>query len=240
MKILRILSLSIIFVCLLGLAGVEAALVPENSGRLEVTGNAVITAAPDIARITLGVETSNTSADKAAAENADRMASVLEALKNLGLSNAEISTSGYNIYSYSDPYQRTATDEAIVTTYNVHNRINITTKNLEQVGKIVDVAVKAGANQVQGVSFDLADKQELQLQALDVAIKQAVSKAEVMAASAGVTLAGIVSVNEEYGTYVPRNESMLMRGAAYDLSAETSINPGEIEVSVQVTMVFWF
>ncbi len=236
MKHLRKFSLSLILVCILTFGTANAATTPENGGRLEVTGNAVVTAAPDTAQIVLGVETSSISADEAALENAECMASVLEALESLGIDASAISTSGYNIYSYSDTFGR----ETAITTYNVHNRITITTNELDQVGKIVDVAVKAGANQVQNVTFDLADKQEMQLQALEAAIKQALAKADVMARSAGQTIGGVVSVNEEYGTYVAQNESLKMMAVGYDYGAATSINPGEIEVTAQVTMEFWF
>lgn len=238
-------TLSLLLVLTISSAGVLAnesqTSIPENSGRLQVTGQAVIKAAPDLVRIVLGVETASNSAETATTENAERMARVLEALKNLGLTNAEVSTSGFNIYSYDETLGWNTPDQTTVTTYQVQNRINITTKNLDQAGQIVDTAVKAGANQVQGVSFDLAEKQDLQLQALRTAIKQARSKAEVMAESAGLSLGGIVSLNEEYGSYAPQREAMLMRSADYDMAAPpTSISPGEIEISAQVNMIFWF
>ena len=241
MKKLRIISLSLMLVFMLSLASVSAAMLPENSSRLQVTGNALVTAAPDTAQIVLGVETSSFSADQAAAENAQRLAKVFEALKELGIQDSEISTSGYNIYSHNNTYVAGVSEQNMdQITYNVQNRITITTKNLEDVGKIVDTAVKAGANQVQGISFDLADKQEMQLQALNVAIKQAMAKAEIMAKSAGVALGGIASIHEEYGTYVARNEDFQMKVANYDLGVATSINPGDVEVTVQVTMEYWF
>lgn len=61
-----------------------------------------------------------------------------------------------------------------------------------------------------------------------------------MAKSAGETIGGVVSVSEEYGTYVAKNESLQMMASGFDRGAMTSINPGEIEVTAQVTMVFWF
>jgi len=242
LKKLRNMVFPIVLILTLALGGTGAlaAQIPENVGKLTVSGNAVISADPDTAHITLGVETSSTSADVAAAENAQRMAAVMEALRALGLTEKEISTSGYNIYSYSQVVNRNTPSEETITTYQVQNRINITTKNLDQVGRIIDAAVKAGANQVQGIRFDLADKQELQLQALQSAIKQAKMKAEAMAASAGVELQGIVSINEDYGTYVPLQDATVMRAASYANQAETSITPGEIEVTARVTMVFWF
>ncbi len=230
-------------VLVLGLAvtgiSVSAASIPENR-RLTVTGNAVISAAPDTAHITLGVETSNPSAEVAAAENAERMAKVMAALKALGLTEGEISTSGFNIYSYNQVVNRNTPEEKTITTYQVQNRITIITKDLDRVGQIVDAAVKAGANQVQGISFDLADKQELQLQALQNAVKQAKMKAEAMAESAGITLHGIFSLNEDYGSYVALQDTMVMRAAAFGKEAETSITPGEIEITAKVTVVYWF
>jgi uncharacterized protein YggE len=240
MKSLRTISIFLALVLIVTATTASAASIPEHSGRLQVTGNAVVTAAPDMVRITLGVETSSTSAEIAASENAERMASVLAALEALGLQQSAISTSGYNIYSYSNTYGQSTPEELIQTTYNVHNGITITTKNLDTVGLIVDTAVKAGANQVQNVNFDIAEKQDMQLQALEVAIEQALTKAGVMARSAGETLGGIVSIDEEYGTYVAQNESLKMMAAGYDRGAVTSINPGEIEVTAQVTMEFWF
>lgn len=237
MQSFKKISFTMMLVLVLALGSANAASVPEHSGRLEVTGNAVITAAPDTAQVILGVETANTSAERATTENAERMASVLNALESLGIDASAISTSGYNVYSYSDTY---GTEKPAETTYYVHNRITITTDELDQVGKIVDVAVKAGANQVQSVTFDIVDKQEMQLQALEVAIKQALAKADVMSRSAGQTLGGIVSINEGYGTYVAQNESLKMMAVGYDGGASTSITPGEVEVTAQVTMVFWF
>ncbi|HKM43152.1 MAG TPA: SIMPL domain-containing protein [Limnochordia bacterium] len=240
MKNLRMISSCLIILLIFAIGSAGAAAIPDQSGRLQVTGNAVVTAAPDLARINLGVETSSTSAEQAALENAERMASVLGALKALGLEQSDMTTSGYNIYSYSNTFGRGTPDEVITTTYNVQNGVIITTENLAEVGLIVDTAVKAGANQVQSVTFDIADKQEMQLQALGVAIRQALTKADVMAVSAGETLGGVVSIDEEYGTYVAKNESLQMMAAGADRGAQTSISPGEIEVTARVTMEFWF
>lgn len=239
---LRKMVIPVVLIIGFAIAGVSvsAASIPENSSRLTVTGNAVISAAPDTAHITLGVETSDPSAEVAAGENAERMARVMAALKALGLTEAEISTSGYNIYSYNQTVARNTPEEKTITTYQVQNRITITTKNIEQVGKIVDTAVKAGVNQVQGIRFDLADKQELQLQALQNAIRQAKMKAEAMAESAGVKLEGIATLNEDYGSYVALQDTMVMRAAAFGSEAETSITPGEIEITARVTIVYWF
>lgn len=118
----------------------------------------------------------------------------------------------------------------------MQNRINITTKNLDSVGEIVDRAVKAGANQVQGIRFDVQDKQALQLEALKLAVQQGMGKAEAMAEAAGVTLGELVSMSESYSSYAP-----MVRAVAYaDAAVGTSISPGEVEVSASVQMEFAF
>lgn len=211
----------------------------ENRGALNVTGSAVVTGSPDIAYITLGVETKDQSAETASQDNANRMAAVMAALKKMGLKDSDISTSGYNIYSYQQQIDRTLPTEQMVTVYTVQNRINITTKQLDQVGKIIDAAVKAGANQVQGINFDIEDKQELQLLALENATKQAKIKADAMAKAAGVTLGGLTTIQEEYATYAPMNEAMTLRAASFK-AADTAITPGDVEISARVNAEFWF
>ena len=109
-------------------------------------------------------------------------------LKELGLEDKAVTTSGYNIYSYQQTVDRNVPEPQTITIYTVQNRINVTTTKLNEVGKIIDAAVKAGVNQVQGIRFDIKDKQEMQLWALQKAVQQARLKAEAMAESAGVVI----------------------------------------------------
>lgn len=210
---------------------------PAQPGSIQVSGSAVITGTPDVAYITLGVETKDASAQVAAENNAKGMASVFKALKELGISEQQLNTSGYNIYSSSQVLYRGTDDEVTVTTYYVQNRINITTKDLDAVGQIIDVAIRAGANQVQGIRFDIADKQSLQLQALELAVQQGMTKAKVMAESAGLLLGGLTTMSESYGSYAPMVTTMALRA---DSAPATPISPGDVEVSATVNMNFWY
>lgn len=228
-------SFVLIMTLLLGTASQAMA----TGGSLEVTGMAVITGAADMAEITLGVETKDESAETASQENAHLMNRVLKALKELGFTDEEITTSGYNIYSSSQVMGRGTENERTVTAYVVQNRISVTTKDLDNVGQIIDTAIKAGANQVQGIRFDIEDKQQMQLQALKNAVKQAKAKAEVIAKSAGVEISGITTINEEYGSYAPMVDTAVMRAQAFG-EAKTTINPGDVEVSARVRIIFSF
>ena len=115
--------------------------------------------------------------------------------------------------------------------------INITTKNLEQVGEIIDRAVKAGANQVYGINFDVQDKQDMQIEALKLAVKQGIAKAEAMAEAAGVSLGELVYMTESYSTYAPMTGYMALRA---DAEAATPINPDDVEVRATVELEFAF
>jgi uncharacterized protein YggE len=218
-------------------SGIAAQASSSNGGRLDVTGNAVIVGAPDVAYITIGVETKDSSAEVAAQENANRMASVFAALQALGLKDQDLSTSGYNVYNSTQVHNRGTNDEVTTTTYHVQNRINVTTSDLSGVGQIIDAAVRAGANQVQGVRFDIKDKQAMQLEALKHAVEQGMAKANVMAQSASITLGGLATINENYSSYAPMVNTMALRA---DSVQGTTINPGDVEVSATVNLSFWF
>ncbi|MGI6148665.1 MAG: SIMPL domain-containing protein [Firmicutes bacterium] len=207
-------------------------------GSMHVSGTAVVSGAPDIAYVSLGVETRSQSAQQAAAENADLMAKVMNALKQLGLTEDDLSTSGYNVYSYQQT-PRSDTQAEPITFYVVQNRLEITMRDLEAVGEIIDAAIGAGANQIQSVRFDIQDKQAMQLQALENAIKQARMKAEAMAKAAGVTLGGIKVITEQNTAYVPYTDTAALRAFAVP-EAKTQITPGDVEVSADVRVEFWF
>ncbi|HOB41455.1 MAG: SIMPL domain-containing protein [Limnochordia bacterium] len=226
-----------LLVVLLSGAVSPAALASSDQKRLQVSGTAVVTASPDIAYITLGVETQDPSAEKAAQDNANIMARVMAALRDLGLTEKEVSTSGYNIYGSTQILNRGTNQEETVVTYWVQNRINITTTDLEGLGEIIDAAVKAGANQVQGIRFDVQDKQSLQLEALKLAVRQGRAKAEAMAEAAGVTLGELITMGESYSSYAPMVSAVAFRA---DAQAGTTISPGDVEVSATVQMEFAF
>lgn len=205
----------------------------ESTGVIIVSGDAVVTAAPDTAYITLGVETRDSSAERASEQNAESMSNVITALKKFGLTDKEITTSGYYIYSYQEGEQRTST------VYVVRNQVNVRTNRLDEVGTIIDLAIKAGANQVQGVSFDTENKADLQLLALENATRQARAKADTIAKAAGVSIKEIASITEQSETYAPYTEAVMFRAAGLD-SAKTVINPGDVEVRARVIVEYRF
>lgn len=230
-KVMALLVLSVIVLS-------SNAYASQSTNSIKVTGHAVVTAAPDVAYITLGVETKSNSAASSSEENAAAVANVIAKLKEFGLTDSEITTSNYNIYSYQD-YDRITDPQTYVTVYYVRNQLNIKTNRLSEVGKIIDLAIRAGANQVQGIKFDLEDKSELQLLALKNATKQAAAKAKAIAEAANVEIASLINVTEEYEYYAPYTEVNMFRSAAAGI-ADTQINPSDVEVTARIVAEYGF
>ncbi len=239
----RLLITSFILILLLGVGignELETSLLANSSpstGIIQVNGDATVSIAPDVAYISLGVETQNRLAESASQENAAIMNKVITALKEFGLTDQEITTSGYYIYSYqqgdynSDPV-------SYYTIYHVRNQVNVKTDQLQNVGAIIDLAIKAGANQVQGITFDHENKAELKLTALQNATKQAQAKAEAIAEASGVTIKEIIRITEQSASYAPYTEAVVFKASG---DASTSpINPGDVEVTGHVVVEFAF
>lgn len=232
LTILVVLAITLLF------NGTIFAQTSSYSRLITVTGDALVTAAPDIAFVSLGVETREHSAETASAKNSEATANVIKLLKEFGLKDNEITTSSYYIYSYLET-DWTGESNQTYTVYNVRNQINVSTKELDKVGSIIDIAISGGANQVQGISFDLENKQELQLIALQNATKQAREKANAIAQAIEIDVLELVNITEKSETYAPYTEAVMFRASSTD-ARETPINPGDVEVKASIIAEYRF
>jgi uncharacterized protein YggE len=202
---------------------------------IQVVGNGKITVKPDIATIHVGIETRNESADAAASANAERMEAVLNALKSVGIAEKDIQTTNYSIYA---DQQRGPNGEIIGSTqYVVSNMVRATVRNLDQVGEVLDRVVDAGANQVHGISFGVADMSAIQLQAEESALDDAKARAEKLAAKAGVQLGEILSISETIGS-APMPVDAYYKEVAQAAAGAVPVQPGELEFNAQVQVVY--
>ena len=223
------LTAAIVLACSVG-----AAAQPESKDArvIRVAGNATATAEPDRAQVDLGVLTQAQTAKEAAGENAKRLEAVLDAVRQALGAKADLKTISYSvnpIYGEARPNRGPT-----VTGYSVDNVVRVTTGELAQVGKILDSAMAAGANDVRGLSFSLKDEQPVRAQALREAVSRARAEAEVIAVSLGVKL-GRVRAVEAAGE--PPIVRPMMMGAAMARAA-TPVEPGTLEVHASVTVTF--
>jgi len=217
----------------------------ENNSFFTVhaTGTAIKKVSPDKVSITLGVETQELTAKEAAAKNAEMMNAIINKLKALGLSTDEIGTSYYNIYPvYEYPpviYEKDIPrpQSPILVGYRVTNTIIITTSASEDVGAIIDGAVDAGANQVQGVTFFVSEEVQGQMnkQLIEQAVLDAKAKAESALSPLSMQIVGVknINLNEVYFP-VYQYDKVAFEGAA----APTPILPSQQQVSASVSVTF--
>jgi uncharacterized protein YggE len=199
---------------------------------ITVTGEATISAEPNQAQIDIGVVTQARSAPEASKENAERLNRVLTEVKKILGKGDEAKTSGYAL---TPNYRYPQGGKPEIVGYNASNTVRIKTSNLEIVGRLIDSAMQAGANNVNRLVFTLKDEQAAQLEALRAASAKAKSKAEAIAASLGLKIVKISSVTEGERAIQPIfRQPMLARAEA--APAQTPIEPGTVEVRSTVSM----
>ena len=229
--------------CLLAIMSVFslAAFSAEGERIIQTYGQAEVTAQPDLAKISLAIETRSSSAREAVNENAALTNTVLDALLDFGLSEEEVKTSAYRLNSYREWQKDTADEERYKIYYQAYNEILIKTTQLEAVGTLIDLAVKAGANNINYINFELQESHQLVLQALKMATRQAREKADAIAEGAGKFIIELRSIKEEQASYAPIyiQESMLARGLDIS-SAPTPISPEAVIIRASVVAEFSF
>jgi hypothetical protein len=203
------------------------------SAGINVNGEGLVKAKPDLATTQVAVDVVNKDVVEAQRDAATRMDRVMVRLKELGIAAEDIKTSQYSI---SPQYDYAAnSNKPTLTGYRVVNAISVNIRQLDKAGQILDAVIVAGATRVDGVSFTIADPTPLQSQARAAAVKQARARAEELAKSAGVTLGKVTSINESTAGAAPQIASSTTRAFA---AADTSIAPGELEVRVSVQLSF--
>ena len=202
------------------------------------TGEAKV--APDRAAVMVNVQTRAATAAAAAAENARRTAAVLEALGKLGLPKAQLSTEGYTVYPETR-YDQTG-QAPRVTGYVVTNTVRAETHRPEQAGAIVDAALGAGANMINGLSFYASSIDAPRRQAIAEAVASARADAEAMARAAGGTLGTLIELSTQGPTVPPRPmyDLGVMARKAEAAAVPTPVNPGEQSISVYVSARWQF
>lgn len=201
---------------------------------LTVNADGTSEARPDMAIVNLGVTTEGQTAAAALAENARRMTALTQALRRAGIAERDIQTSNVSVY----PQQVYGEGQAPrITGYQANNSVTVKVRRIDNTGRVIDAAVGAGGNTVNGVSFTHSDPDaQLDLARRD-AIAEARRRAELYASALGLRVNRIVSVSEG-GGYAPPMPVPVERFAAQDSAAATPVSPGEIETRVSVNVMF--
>ena len=211
----------------------------EQQNAISVSGNAKLEVEPDQAEVYVMIETSNEKADAAKNENARTSDNVIKALKKKGIKDEDIETTSFYIsprYKWDNDNQ-----EQVLIGYTAANTLKVTTKDVDNAGKVIDTAVDNGANSIQNVNFGLSKEMQKEVfgEALISASKVARDKAESLANSLGVNLGKVISVQESNFNFVPFDYAPRMDVMESSKAGiPTQIEPGKVEVNAFVSVAY--
>ena len=200
---------------------------------ITVGGIGEVTATPDIATVEIGVETRAKSAAEAMRENTGQMSRLMAVLDTVGITGRDRRTASLQImpdYNY-----RGSDDRSVLNGYVARNTLSVRVRELASIGDVLDALVAAGANQLNGIVFDVSEKAPLLDRARRTAVEDARRKATTLAESAGVALGEIVSIAEASSGGGPRPT---MRSDVMMASEAVPVEAGEQTLQVQVTTVW--
>jgi uncharacterized protein YggE len=204
---------------------------------LNVNGTGQIFLSPDIAYIYIGVHSEEATAADAVTANNEETQQVIEALKAAGVEAKDIRTTNFSIW----PNQQYGPDgQPTGTRYVVDNSVFVTVRELDNLGDLLDAAVSAGANSINSIQFDVADKTDALKKAREEAVKDAKAQAQELADVAGMDLGEVQSISFYDSAPMPYMDSYGKGGggAAVSEAAAVPIQPGQLTLTVTVSMSY--
>jgi uncharacterized protein len=207
-----------------------------NDRFVEVSGEGSVGAAPDFARVTLGVTSTGKNAGEAMAANAKEANALVSLIKAEGIAPADIQTSQLSIapmFAQPSPGQQTA---PAITGYSVSNNLTLTLRDIPRLGALLDKMVSAGANSIYGIGFGHNDPSALLDKARPLAVADARRKAEIYADAGGAKIGRLMVLTEDAGRQ--QMPVAFSRAFAAGAPAPTPIEAGEDKLTVAVTARF--
>jgi hypothetical protein len=200
---------------------------------MSASGEAKI--APDMATITLGVQTDAPTASDAMAQNATRMTRIVAALKASGIADKDVQTSNISLDAQYD-YEQNQPPK--LRAYQASNTVTIAVYDIARLGRTLDAVTGAGANQINGVGFGLKDPSAAENEARLKAVKALQAKADLYAGAVGYRVARLVSLSEGGGYAPSPPRPMAMMRAGFAKADATPVQAGELTVRIEVNGVY--
>ena len=212
----------------------QSALTPPAPPTIEVSGNGDAKVTPDRALVYVGVQTRGRTAALAGQENAKLATAILEAVRGAGVAREQIGTMNYSV----NPMYRYYPDgrKPELTGYDASNTVRVEVRNLDLVGKVIDAALGAGANNITGINFFASQIDATKREALSAATTDARLSAEVMAKAAGGSLGALVNVTSQMQDVPRPMPQVMMLARAKVADAETPVM-APTEQTVTATVV---
>ncbi|MCR4580177.1 MAG: SIMPL domain-containing protein [Treponema sp.] len=231
-KTIAITSLGLAFLssCVLS-RPTEQAQTPRT---ITVSGTGSVSVKPDMVSLKFIVRNSGWNIMQVAERNAINTTNTINALKEAGVVESDISTFDYSI---SQDNTHTYAGE-----YTARNTISVIVRNLENTGKVIDAAVKnnIGANGITSFEYLVSDKTTALREARTLAIKNAQDAASLLAGASGCKVNGVMEIKEDY-TSAGRNNDMLFKAVSMSMDGATPTTPimeGNVTISSNVTVTY--
>jgi uncharacterized protein YggE len=201
-----------------------------------VNGEGIVSATPDIAILSLGVSVQSPKVADAQSQAADAMTRVMSVLTSNGIDPKDIQTQNYNIQQMTR-YDNT-TQLSVITGYQVSNMVSVKIRTIAKTGSIIDAVAAAGGDltRINGVSFSVDQPAQYQVQARQLAMADAKSKADQLSKLAGVTLGRPTYISESTST--PPSPVYAAKALAPGSNSTTPINPGQTDITVSVQVAY--
>ena len=206
---------------------------PETT--LSISAEGSVNREPDIAFLNAGVQTQGETAQTAMSANATAMNGVFDALAAANVERADMQTSNFSLQPQYDYSNRQAGAPPRLTGYQASNQLTVRVRDLDNLGETMDALVSAGGNTFSGLRFALEDDRAAKNAARDIAMKEAIARAELYAAASGYEVARVVTIAES-GGYSPQPMAMMAEARSMDRS--TPVASGEVGYSVTVNVTF--
>ena len=199
---------------------------------ITVMASGKVTVVPDVARVNLGVTVTKPTVKAVREAGAKSMTDIIAALKALGIADADIKTTNLSLY----PQYGSGSTPKIVG-YQISEQIQVTVRDLDKAGDVVDTATAKGATDVNGIAFEVADPVKAQNEARAAAVAAARASAAAMATAGKVSLGAVISITDS----TPPSPIFYGYGAskaAPIADTATPVQPGTQDLSAMVTVVF--
>ena len=217
---------SLVLLSSLALAQSQAVNEPPS---IVVSGEGVVKVAPDQAWVRIGTESRSKNSKDAQQQNASVMTAVQQKLAALGIPKDAIKTVGIDLQLEFDYRDGRQTPRG----YVARNTIEVRVDELAKLGDVLDAAVGSGATNLHGLRFDVKDREKQEQQALQLAVVNAMEKAQAVAAGAKRGIDRILRIEESFVGREPQ-PMMMERAAAARADASTPVEAGELELRAQV------
>ncbi len=205
---------------------------------VSVVGKGELSIKPDIVYLSIGVDTSAATAQEAQKNNAAKISKITSVLKTTwGIADKDIQSVQFYVqpnYSYSEK------EGQKVNGYNAHHTLQVAYRSLDKVGALLDAVSGAGANNIGNASFAVEDTSAFEAQVIEKAMANADVKASAIAKAAKRSLGVVISVSQNDSSVNPVyfNQNMKLEAAAADSAAGTSVQPGEVKITTQLSVMY--